>query len=100
MNTFPIEILKKTYPREVLFYSIKYSPKVTSFDFDETAKDESFIFNIKTSIDDFNDFYAHIMERIQFSFLRYELSQKTRTERDLIVGRALYRSCVKIEENE
>ena len=46
------------------------------------------------------NFYDHIMKRIQFSFLRYEISQKTRTERELIVGRSLYRSCVKIGENQ
>lgn len=100
MNSYPFEISNKTFPKEVLFYSVKYSPMVTSFDFDETTKPDTFIFNIVTSSNDIEVLQRHIMERIQFSFLRYEISQKTRTERELIVGRALYRSCVSVDEEE
>ena len=100
MNKYTFEISNKTFPKEVLFYSIKYSPMVMSFDFDETTKPDIFIFNIVTSVNDFDVLQRHIMDRIQFSFLRYEISQKTRTERELIVGRALYRSCVSVNEEE
>lgn len=100
MNSYSFEISNKTFPKEVLFYSIKYSPMVTSFDFDETTKPENYIFNIVTSNNDFEALHHHIMERIQFSYLRYEISQKTRTERELIIGRALYRSCVSVNEEE
>jgi len=100
LNSYPFEISNKTFPKEVLFYSVKYSPMVTSFDFDETTKPDTFIFNIVTSSNDIEVLQRHIMERIQFSFLRYEISQKTRTERELIVGRALYRSCVSVDEEE
>lgn len=100
MNSYLFEISNKTFPKEVLFYSIKYSPMVTSFEFDETSKSDVFIFNITTSINDYDVLHHHIMERIQFSFLRYEISQKTRTERELIIGRALYRSCVSVNEEE
>lgn len=100
MNKFTLEIPKNTYPKEVLIYSIKYSLFVKSFDIDDTSIPEVFYFHIYTDIENYKDFYTHIMERIQFSYLRYEISQRTQTERELIIGRALYRSCIKIQEGK
>ena len=100
LNNFTLSIAKNTYPLEVLIYSIKYSPRIISFEIDDSSSVESFLFFILTDIENFNDLKNHVMERIYFSFLRYEISQRTQTERELIVGRALYRSCVSLKESE
>jgi len=97
LSTFILEMQKSLYPKEVLIYSIKYSPQVVSFQIDE-SKPDIFIFSIVSRSENFEDFQNHVMERVQFSYLRYEISQKTRTERELIIGRALYRSCTQIKD--
>lgn len=95
-HVFPVA--KSLYPREVLLYAIKYSPLVIDFEIDEKPDADSLSISINTKTNNFEELQKHLMERIQFSFLRYEIAQRTRAERELIIGRALYRSCVIVDE--
>jgi len=98
LNTTIFEIQKSSYPKEVVLHAIKYSPHVVSFEVDETTKPEIFSFSIVSKILIGKDLHDHLMERIHFSYLRFEVSKKTQSERELIIGRSLYRSCVQVND--
>jgi len=97
LNNSTFEIQKSSYPKEVLLHSIKYSPQVVSFEIDETTKPDIYICSVVSKFMSNKDLYNHIMERIYFSYLRFEISQRNQTERELIIGRSLYRSCVQMK---